>query len=54
VSFPVTAVAAIVVGLVEAFASFFASNFKEVILFTLLIPVLIWRSIATKQVEDDE
>jgi branched-chain amino acid transport system permease protein len=54
VSFPVTAVAAIVVGLVEAFASFFASNFKEVILFTLLIPVLIWRSITTKQVEDDE
>lgn len=54
VSFPITAIAAIVVGLVEAFSSFFASNYKEVILFTLLIPVLIWRSLTTKQVEDDE
>jgi branched-chain amino acid transport system permease protein len=54
VSFPGTAAAAIVVGLVESLASFYASNFKEVILFTLLIPVLIVRSLTTKQVDDDE
>ncbi len=54
VSFPITAIAAIVVGLVEAFSSFFASNYKEVILFTLIIPVLIWRSLTITQVEDDE
>ena len=54
VSFPITAVAALVVGLVEAFASFFASNFKESILFTLLVPVLVWRSLTTGRPDDDE
>ncbi|TMK44183.1 MAG: branched-chain amino acid ABC transporter permease, partial [Alphaproteobacteria bacterium] len=38
VSYPLTAVAALLVGTVEAFSSFYASNFKEVIVFTLLIP----------------
>jgi branched-chain amino acid transport system permease protein len=54
VSFPGTAIAAIIVGLVESFASFYASNFKEVILFTLIIPVLIVRSLTSKHVDDDE
>jgi branched-chain amino acid transport system permease protein len=52
-SFPITALAAIGVGLVEAFASFFASNFKEIIVFALLIPVLIWRSLTTDPHEDE-
>ncbi|TKT76133.1 branched-chain amino acid ABC transporter permease [Aquamicrobium sp. LC103] len=52
-SFPVTALAALGVGLVEAFASFFASNFKEIIVFTLIIPVLIWRSLTTDHHEED-
>ncbi len=52
-SFPVTALAAIGVGLVEALASFYASNFKEIIVFTLIIPVLIWRSLTTDHHEDD-
>ncbi len=43
VSYPLTAVAALVVGIVEAFSSFYASNFKEVIVFTLLLPVLVLR-----------
>src|SRR5262249_15280799 len=38
VSYPLTAVAALVVGIVEAFSSFYASNYKEVIVFMLLIP----------------
>jgi branched-chain amino acid transport system permease protein len=47
-------VAAIVVGIVEAFSSFYASNFKEVIVFTLLIPVLLLRSLAAPAVEEEE
>ncbi len=35
VSYPLTAIAALMVGIVEAFSSFYASNFKEVIVFTL-------------------
>ncbi len=45
-SYPVAAVGAIFVGLVESFGSFWASAFKEVIVFTLILPVLLWRSLA--------
>ncbi len=53
VSYPLTAVAAIVVGIVEAFSSFYASNFKEVIVFTLLLPVLVLRSLASPEVDEE-
>jgi branched-chain amino acid transport system permease protein len=43
-SYPVAALAAIVVGCVESLSSFYASAFKEVIVFTVIIPVLLWRS----------
>jgi branched-chain amino acid transport system permease protein len=54
VSYPLTAVAAIVVGTVEAFSSFYASNFKEVIVFTLILPVLVLRSLAAPSVEEEK
>lgn len=53
ISYPLTALAAILVGVVEAFSSFYASNFKEVIVFTLLLPVLVLRSLAAPAVEED-
>jgi len=52
-SYPVTALAAIVVGIVEAFSSFYASNYKEVIVFTLIIPVLLVRSLAQPALDDE-
>lgn len=54
ISYPLTAVAAVAVGLVEALASFYASNFKEVIVFTLILPVLLLRSLAAPAVEDEK
>ncbi|WP_448045717.1 branched-chain amino acid ABC transporter permease [Bradyrhizobium liaoningense] len=54
VSYPLTAVAALVVGIVEAFSSFYASNYKEVIVFMLLIPVLLLRSLAAPAVEEEK
>ena len=54
VSYPLTAVAAIVVGVVEAFSSFYASNYKEVIVFTLILPVLVLRSLAAPAVEEEK
>jgi branched-chain amino acid transport system permease protein len=30
---------------VEAFGSFWASAFKEVIVFTTILPILLWRSL---------
>ena len=54
VSYPLTAIAALMVGAVEAFSSFYASNFKEVIVFTLLVPVLLLRSLAAPAVEEEK
>ena len=54
VSYPLTAIAALIVGMVEAFSSFYASNFKEVIVFTLLVPVLLLRSLAAPAVEEEK
>jgi branched-chain amino acid transport system permease protein len=48
-SFPLAVGGALLVGLIESFASFWASAFKEVIVFTLIIPVLLWRSIASSR-----
>lgn len=53
-SYPVAAAGAILVGLLESFSSFWASAFKEVIVFTLIIPVLVWRSFTTRHVEEEE
>lgn len=53
ISYPLTAFAAILVGCVEAFSSFYASNYKEAIVFTLLLPVLILRSLAAPAVEEE-
>jgi branched-chain amino acid transport system permease protein len=54
ISYPLTAVAAVLVGIVESFSSFYASNFKEVIVFALIIPVLLLRSLAAPAVEEDQ
>ena len=45
-SYPGALLGALGVGVVEAFGSFWASPFKEVIVFTLILPVLLWRSLA--------
>ena len=53
-SYPIAALGALLVGLIESFSSFWASAYKEVIVFTLIIPVLLWRSLRTHHVEEDE
>jgi branched-chain amino acid transport system permease protein len=53
-SYPLAAGGAVLVGLIEALASFYASAHKETIVFTLIVPVLLWRSLRTHHVEEDE
>ena len=53
-SYPLALAGALLVGQLESFASFWASAFKEVLVFTLIIPVLWWRSMNTHHVEDEE
>jgi len=53
-SYPAAAVGALFVGLLESFGSFYASAFKEVIVFTLIIPVLLWRSFQHGHGDEEE
>lgn len=53
-SYPIAAAGAILVGLLEAYAAFWASAFKEVIVFTLIIPILLWRSLTRPHVDEDD
>ncbi len=52
-SYPIAAAGAIFVGLVESFSSFWASAYKEVIVFTLILPILLWRSLTTHHHEEE-
>ncbi|MDH7797597.1 MULTISPECIES: branched-chain amino acid ABC transporter permease [unclassified Beijerinckia] len=52
-SYPGTAIGALFVGILESFASFQSSAFKDVIVFSMLIPILIWRSLATLHSEEE-
>jgi branched-subunit amino acid ABC-type transport system permease component len=54
VSYPVTALGSLFVGILESFASFWSSAFKEVVVFGLLIPVLLWRSWGSSHHDDGE
>lgn len=53
-SYPLAAAGALLVGLLESYSSFWASSYKEVIVFTLIIPVLLWRSLASPQHDEEE
>jgi len=54
ISYPIAAAGAVAVGLIEAFSAFWASAYKEIIVFTLIIPVLLWRSVKHYPIEEEE
>lgn len=55
INYPIAALGAVALGLTESFVSFWTSAFKEVVIFGLLIPVLLVRSLMRGQtVEDSE
>lgn len=53
-SYPAAALGALFVGVLESFGSFWASAFKEVIVFTVILPVLLWRSFTDPHSDEDE
>ena len=53
-SYPLAAVGSLAVGLLESFSSFWASAFKESIVFTLIIPMLVWLSLKSHHVEEED
>jgi len=54
VSYPLTAIGALAVGVVESFGSFFSGALKDVIVFSLLIPVLLLRSALVRHAEEEQ
>ena len=51
-SYPLALFGALGVGLLESFGSFYASAFKEVIVFSAILPVLLWRSLSDPHSEE--
>jgi branched-chain amino acid transport system permease protein len=52
-SYPGAALGAFGIGILESFASFQSSTLKDVIVFSLLIPILLWRSLASQHSEEE-
>lgn len=53
-SYPLALGASVIVGTTEGFAAFWASAFKEVVVFAIVIPALFWISLGSVHMEDDE
>lgn len=54
VSYPLAVLGAVAIGLLETFSAFYASAYKEAIVFALIIPILVWRSLTSRHAEEDE
>jgi branched-chain amino acid transport system permease protein len=54
VSYPLAALGAILIGLMESFAAFTWSFYKDVIVFTAIIPILLWRNFRSDHEEQEE
>src|SRR5690606_1523256 len=53
-SYPLVIAGALFMALVESFSAFYASAYREVLVFALILPVLFWRSVATLDLGGDE
>ena len=53
-SYPVAAAGAVMVGAIESFSSFWLSAYKDIVVFTLIIPVLLWLSMKSVHFEEEE
>jgi branched-chain amino acid transport system permease protein len=54
VSYPLAAVGAIIIGLVESFGSFYYSALKDAIVFAAIIPIVLWRWLYVSSHDDEE
>jgi branched-chain amino acid transport system permease protein len=54
VSYPLAALGALFVGLLESYAAFWDSALKEIVVFGTLLPILVWRSVMFGAGSEDE
>ena len=53
-SYPLAVAGSIALGLLESYVSFWSSAFKETIVFLVIIPPLVWLSLRSRHVEEEE
>lgn len=53
-SFTLAVLGALVVGVLEAFSAFYTSSLRDVIVFSALIPILLWRSLGAVHDHEEE
>jgi branched-chain amino acid transport system permease protein len=49
IGYPAAVLGAVIIGLIESFSSFYASAFKDVIVFASIIPIVLWRWLAAER-----
>jgi len=53
-SYPISALGALLIGLLESYSSFFASTYKEVIVFSLIVPILLVQTLRQHRIKEDD
>ena len=53
-SYPLAAAGALLVAVTESYSSFWLSAYKDVVVFTMIIPVLLWLSLRSVHFEEEE
>jgi branched-chain amino acid transport system permease protein len=53
-SYPLAVLGALLVGAIESWAAFQASAYKDAIVFALLLPVLLWRSLQSHEIGEED
>lgn len=53
-AYPLAALGAMLIGLLESFAAFWVSSYKEAIVFLMIIPILLWRNLLVPHVDEEE
>lgn len=53
-SYPLAFAGALIIGILEGFSSFWYSQFKDVIVFSLVLPILLWKSMTSIHLAEDD
>jgi branched-chain amino acid transport system permease protein len=53
-SYPGAVIGSVALGLLESYASFWSSAFRDTLVFSIIIPPLIWLSLRSRHVEEEE
>jgi branched-chain amino acid transport system permease protein len=53
-SYPGAVIGSVALGLLESYASFWSSAFRDTLVFSIIIPPLVWLSLRSRHVEEEE